>query len=278
MTATQQLGRTRRIYGWRDILGIPVAVMTMPQALDFLEQRISERRHTPVAFLNANNANIALALPEMKRALGHFLTLSDGVGVDLASRTLHGAIFPANLNGTDLVPGLLKQVKRPLRVGLLGARREVVEQALKGFSQLCPHHQFTLYADGFFKPHEEDGILSRLAADRPDVLLVAMGVPRQELWIERRITGEHCTVPMAVGALFDLLTGAVPRAPQWMLKVRIEWVYRLWREPKRLWRRYLIGNPKFMFAVVKAYLSGTSKGHGSPSEGSEMRAGSVAAE
>jgi exopolysaccharide biosynthesis WecB/TagA/CpsF family protein len=269
MTGEPVNGLTRRAYSWRDILGIPVAVMTMDEALAFLERQIGARHHTPVAFLNANNANIAADRPELKRAFGHFLTLADGVGVDLASQFLHGSMFPENLNGTDLVPGLLKAVTRPLKVGLIGARRDVAEQALVGFANLCPQHAFTLYADGFFQPEEEPAILARLAADRPDILLVAMGVPRQELWIQSRITPQHCTVPLAVGALFDLFTGAVPRAPQWMINLRIEWVYRLWREPKRLWRRYLIGNPKFAFAVAAAYLRGNSQGRGAPASASK---------
>ncbi len=269
-------GLTNRAHAWRDILGIPVAVMTLGEALALLELQLAARHHTPVAFLNANNANIANDKPELKKAFGHFLTLADGVGVDMASKVLHGSMFPENLNGTDLVPGLLRNVSRPLKVGLVGARREVAEQALKGFSSLCPQHTFTLYADGFFKPEDEPAILARLAADRPDVLLVAMGVPRQELWIQSRITPQHCTVPVAVGALFDIFTGSVPRAPDWMLKLRIEWVYRLWREPRRLWRRYLIGNPKFVLAIAKAYFSGTSNGRGAPGAAAESAAGSLA--
>jgi exopolysaccharide biosynthesis WecB/TagA/CpsF family protein len=268
-------GLTKRLHGWRDILGIPVAVMTMAEALNFLESQIAARNYTPVAFLNANNANIASDRPELKKALGHFLTLADGIGVDLASRLLHGSMFPENLNGTDLVPGLLKQVTKPLNVGLIGARREVAERALKRFSEMCPHHNFTIYADGFFKPEEEGTILSRLAAERPDVLLVAMGVPRQELWIESQITSAHCTVPMAVGALFDLITGTIPRAPRWMIRSRTEWVYRLWREPRRLWRRYLVGNPKFVLAVLGAYISGSSNGRGAQVEGSDALADGV---
>jgi exopolysaccharide biosynthesis WecB/TagA/CpsF family protein len=269
-------GLTNRAHAWRDILGIPVAVMTMSEALALLERQLAARHHTPVAFLNANNANIAMDRPELKRAFGHFLTLADGVGVDLASRLLHGAMFPENLNGTDLVPGLLKNVSRPLKVGLIGARREVAQQALEGFSSLCPQHSFTLYADGFFKPEQEPAILARLANDRPDVLLVAMGVPRQELWIQNRIAPQHCTIPIAVGALFDLFTGTVPRAPDWMLKLRIEWLYRLRREPRRLWRRYLIGNPKFVYSVAKAYLSGTSSGRGAAGAAAESINGGLA--
>jgi exopolysaccharide biosynthesis WecB/TagA/CpsF family protein len=77
-----------------------------------------------------------------------------------------------------------------------------------------------------------------------------MGVPRQELWISRHLTGASCTMPIAVGALLDFLSGSVPRAPLWMRRMRLEWVYRLWIEPGRLWRRYIVGNPLFLARVI----------------------------
>lgn len=261
MTSTQ-MSLTRALGEWRDIIGVPVAVMTMTQVLDLLEKRITESHFTPVAFLNANNSNISRAKPELSQAFDHFLTLSDGVGVDLASWLLHGAMFPDNLNGTDLVPQLFQKISRPLKVSLIGARREVADCARSAFAQMCPQHEFDVVADGYFKPQDEPAILAGLAEARPDVLLVAMGVPRQEMWIAKSINSAHCTVPIAVGALFDIFTGTIPRAPEWMLKLRIEWLYRLWKEPKRLWRRYVIGNPAFLFALLKAKAFGTSPGKG----------------
>ena len=81
-------------------------------------------------------------------------------------------------------------------------------------------------------------------------MLVAMGVPRQELWISRHLTAGHCIMPIAVGALLDFMSGSVPRAPQWVRRWRLEWVFRLVIEPSRLWRRYIIGNPVFLARVV----------------------------
>jgi exopolysaccharide biosynthesis WecB/TagA/CpsF family protein len=254
---------TRQTHAWRDILGISVAIMSMEEALALLERRLERKQFLPVAFLNANNANIAGKNPALLNAFGRFLVLADGVGVDIASLALHGAMFPANLNGTDLVPGLLRRIERPLKVALIGARRDVAECARAAFQAMCPQHSVTVIADGYFRPDDEARILSRLEAEKPDVLLVAMGVPRQELWIADKIGPEHCTAPIAVGALFDLFTGTVPRAPQWMLHLRIEWLYRLWREPRRLWRRYIIGNPVFMASIIKARLRGTSSARGS---------------
>jgi exopolysaccharide biosynthesis WecB/TagA/CpsF family protein len=253
---------TRQTHAWRDILGISVAAMSMEEALALLEQRISARQFLPLAFLNANNANIAAKNPGLAKAFGHFLVLADGVGVDIASMALHGAKFPANLNGTDLVPGLLRRFKRPLKVALIGARRDIAENARDAFQAMCPQHKVSVIADGYFRADDEAKILSRLESEKPDVLLVAMGVPRQELWIADKIRDHHCTVPIAVGALFDIFTGTVPRAPKWMLQLRIEWLYRLWREPKRLWRRYIIGNPVFIASVVKARLTGKSSAQG----------------
>ena len=261
----QKSSVTRQLHAWRDILGVPVAVMTMRQALDVLVSSIIAKRHTPVAFLNANNANLAREKPELKLAFNHFMTLPDGIGVDLASLVLHGAMFPENLNGTDLVPKLLLSLEEPVSVALIGAKPEVALMALEAFKTLCPRHAFSLIADGYFKPEDEPAILARIEAARPDILLVAMGVPRQELWIAEAITEKHCTVPIAVGALFDIFTGSVPRAPDWMLTLRVEWIYRLWREPRRLWRRYLIGNPVFLGSIIAAKLSGTSSARGSSS-------------
>lgn len=253
---------TRQSHAWRDILGISVAIMSMEEALALLESRLAARAFLPLAFLNANNANIANRDAELKRAFCKFLVLADGVGVDMASLALHGQMFPANLNGTDLVPRLLRRIKTPLKVALIGARRDVADCARDAFQAMCPQHTVTVISDGYFSAADEPGILSQLEAERPDVLLVAMGVPRQELWIAENIGAGHCTVPIAVGALFDIFTGAVPRAPRWMLALRIEWLYRLWREPKRLWRRYIIGNPVFLASVIKARLGGTSAERG----------------
>ncbi len=253
---------TRQSHAWRDILGISVAAMSMDEALALFEKRIALRQFLPLAFLNANNANIAQQNAALKEAFGKFLVVADGVGVDIASLALHGAMFPANLNGTDLVPSLLRRIKRPLKVALIGARRDIAESARDAFQNMCPQHKVSVIADGYFRSDDEALILGRLESERPDVLLVAMGVPRQELWIAQNIGPGHCTVPIAVGALFDIFTGTVPRAPDLMMALRIEWLYRLWREPKRLWRRYIIGNPVFLASVIKAKVRGTSSARG----------------
>lgn len=245
----------------RDILGTGVADLSREGALELLAGYIERRRFTRVGFLNAHNANVARTDPEFAAALEQFLILPDGIGVDIASRMLYGMFFPANLNGTDFVPALLAHIERPMTVGLIGTRRENAEKAAARLCEMAPQHRFVVVHDGFFDEDDEPAILGRMRELRPDVLLVAMGVPRQELWIVRKLGPEHCTMPFAVGALLDFLSGAVPRAPVWMRRLRIEWMFRLLLEPKRLWRRYVVGNPVFLLRVLhqKLFLGGGNR-------------------
>ncbi|WP_322417914.1 WecB/TagA/CpsF family glycosyltransferase [Mesorhizobium huakuii] len=235
----------------KTILGISVLAIRWDDAIALLARLIAERRFTKVSFLNAHNANIAYSDPVFAEALDDFLILPDGIGVDLAAQLLHGAPFPDNLNGTDFVPAFLQASTRPLTVGLLGATRVNAEAAAVKLAALAVHHNFVVIHDGYFSAAQEPEIIGRIAALRPDMLLVAMGVPRQELWIARHIDERHCTMPVAVGALLDFLSGSVPRAPLWMRRLRLEWLFRLAVEPGRLWRRYVVGNPVFLWRVVK---------------------------
>ncbi|MCF6126852.1 glycosyltransferase [Mesorhizobium sp. M7A.F.Ca.CA.001.07.2.1] len=237
------------------ILGIPVVAVRWNDAIALLNRLIAERRFTKVSFLNAHNANIAYTDPVFAGALDDFLILPDGIGIDLAARLLYGAPFPDNLNGTDFVPAFLQASTTPLTVGLLGATRVNAEAASVKLAALAVQHRFVVIHDGYFPASQEQEIVDRIAALRPDVLLVAMGVPRQELWIERHIDARHCTLPIAVGALLDFLSGAVPRAPLWMRRLRLEWLFRLAVEPSRLWRRYVVGNPLFLLRVVRQKFS-----------------------
>lgn len=243
--------------GHRDILGVEVTDLSEDAALDMIHAAIDHKTYRPIAFLNANNANIGVDDAAFRAVLSRFTVLSDGVGVDVAAKMLYGTAFRANLNGTDLVPALLRSARRPLKVGLFGARPGVAELAAGHFSTIDPRHDYRALADGYIDAAGEADLLETLTQWRPDILLVALGVPRQEKWIVERLTPDHCTIPIAVGALFDLSTGGVPRAPMWLRRLRGEWIYRLWQEPGRLWRRYIVGNPVFLVRVMRQRLTGS---------------------
>lgn len=234
----------------RNILGTRVSVLSQPDCIRILDQRLADGLFTRVGFLNAHIANVASTDPRLSQIMADFIVLADGIGVDLASRILYGARFPANLNGTDFIPAFLAAIKRPLRIGLIGASPENAAKARQAFSAAAPWHQFETVSDGFFSPANTPKVLGRLEALRPDIVLVAMGVPRQEFFIADQLSPKHCTMSFAVGALFDFMSGAVPRAPLAMRQMRLEWLFRLWLEPARLWRRYIVGNPAFIMRVL----------------------------
>ncbi len=233
-----------------NILGVQVANPDKDEAIDMLASALAERRYTKVAFLNAHSANTAAQDRTFAEVLKSFLVLPDGIGVDIAAKALCGAPFKANLNGTDFVPALLAAIETPLTVGIVGAVHENGERAAEGLSKTMPQHSFVYLNDGFLRPEEEASVISRIRDLQPDILLVAMGVPRQEKWIESNLSEIDCIMPIAVGALLDFLSGAVPRAPLFIRRLRIEWIYRLCHEPGRLWRRYVLGNPLFLARVI----------------------------
>lgn len=231
----------------RTLLGVDFHAVPTDRAIGILDAHVRHRVPIKVAFANAHTLNIATINRRYREVLGRFAVFNDGVGVDLASRLRFGERFPDNLNGTDFVPAYLERSERTLRVFLLGARPSVVGRAFEEARRRFPRHEWVGYRDGYFKFDDEAELLETLRRERIDLLLVAMGNPLQELWIDRCAAASRATVCVGVGALFDFLSGEVSRAPAWVRKVRLEWVYRLLLEPRRLWQRYLVGNAVFLW-------------------------------
>ncbi|MBI5659913.1 MAG: WecB/TagA/CpsF family glycosyltransferase [Nitrosomonadales bacterium] len=234
----------------RKVFGLDIAALTREAAVDMLERRIRERSPVRLAFVNANLANIAYENAHLHGVLRQFLLLNDGVGLDIASRILYGKPFPYNLNGTDFTPYFLDQCRTPLNVFLLGAKPAVIARVAEIFPRRWPQHNLVGYQDGFFAKPDEARVIETIRAAKPDLLLVAMGNGLQEQWIERLVP-EVALSAWGIGAWFDFLSDEVPRAPLWMRRLRIEWVFRLMLEPRRMWRRYIIGNPKFVLRVLR---------------------------
>lgn len=238
----------------KTIFGVAIADRGRDEAIRLVLDALRRHRPLKLAFCNAHTANLAWGDEAFRRALAGFTVLPDGIGVDIAARALHGAPFAANLNGTDFMPALLTAETRPLRLALYGGRPGVAERAAEALVRLAPQHRTIVSADGFGGPEAEAAFLDTLRAAPADVLLVALGNPRQELWIARNVGGDHATLAVGVGALFDFLAGDVRRAPAAVRHLRLEWAWRLAQEPRRLAGRYLAGNPLFLARVAAVKL------------------------
>jgi alpha-1,3-mannosyltransferase len=242
--------RTRRI------LDVSLPVWARATALAELDRHFERDSNTVVAFANANCLNFAQTDSRVRSALREALVLNDGIGVDIASRLLFGAQFPDNLNGTDFTPYYLQNTRHRFRLYLLGGRPGIAEKAAQRLSQACPRHSIVGCRDGYFRRAEDPHVAQAIRATRADVLLVAMGNPEQELWLRNNLAATGCRLGFAIGALFDFMAGETQRAPTWVRAARLEWVYRLAHEPRRLWRRYVLGNPLFLARVLGQWWSG----------------------
>jgi alpha-1,3-mannosyltransferase len=240
----------------RTILGVPVFVGTEAEAIDKIDTQYAARQSTIVAFANANALNAAAIDERFRGVLKRCLVMNDGIGVDTASRILFGARFPQNLNGTDFTPNYFRNTRNDYRIFFLGSSTGVAERAAGRLLATCGRHRIAGCQNGYSRAGDTAPIVARIRASQADVLLVAMGNPAQELWLAENLEATGCRLGFGVGALFDFLSGDVARAPPWVRSARLEWCYRLWLEPGRLWRRYLVGNPVFLMRVFGQWWSG----------------------
>lgn len=234
----------------RTVFSVAIEVFRCAEAIEFLSGRLASRRPTRLAFANANLLNMAYGDAELSRLLKDFVVLNDGAGVNLASRVLYGSPFPENLNGTDFCPAFLEACPEALRIYLLGGSPAIISRAADVVARRWPRHTIVGAHHGYFSPAEFDSIKQSIADACPDMVLVAMGNGLQEKIVEELVPS---CAPCAcgVGAWFDFIAGKVSRAPRLLRVGRMEWIYRLFLEPRRLWRRYLVGNPVFMWRVIR---------------------------
>jgi alpha-1,3-mannosyltransferase len=250
----------------RTILGVPIFVGAAAQAVELLDARFEREDSTVVAFANAHALNVASRNRELRAVLRKSIVLNDGIGVDIASLILFGLAFPQNLNGTDFIPHYLQNTRHRYRIFLLGSRPGIAERAGRYFSRRFPQHDIVGCYPGFFAENETAKINEAIKAATPDIVLVGMGNPLQELWLAQNLEATGSRLGFAVGALFDFIAGDARRAPIWVQSLRVEWLYRLVHEPTRLARRYIVGNPLFLMRVLgqrfsaRANLTGAQRG------------------
>jgi N-acetylglucosaminyldiphosphoundecaprenol N-acetyl-beta-D-mannosaminyltransferase len=234
------------------LLGLELDNLTNQQALDALSAMWADRHSHQVNFVNAHCANVAQEDPDYLRILrSGSLCLADGSGVRLGARLL-GQNVVENVNGTDLFPGLCQRLSESGgSLGLLGAKPGIAGKVADWVRERHPGVRVVFVCDGYFQAMDEPSALRAIATSDCDVLLVAMGVPAQEKWLDRHRQNLNVGAGIAVGGLFDFYSGSIPRAPLWLRRLGMEWTYRLYQEPRRLWRRYVLGNFVFIAHVLR---------------------------
>jgi N-acetylglucosaminyldiphosphoundecaprenol N-acetyl-beta-D-mannosaminyltransferase len=233
--------------------GIPFAPFTFQETLEHVEELI--RRGEPSYFVTANLHTAMLVQQDegMREAIrGAAFTVVDGMSLVWASRLQH-ARLPERVAGSDLLPALCEMAARKAyRVFLLGAAPGVAEQAAENLCRRCPGLQIVgVEAPSLRDLSEADeaALVGRIRAARPHLLFVAFGSPKGEIWLKEHCQALGVPVCVQIGATLDFVAGRVRRAPRWLQRVGLEWAYRLYKEPSRLFLRY-VQNGAFLLRLL----------------------------
>lgn len=230
------------------VFGIPVDRLTIDELLlrvDHLGQRAGSHL---ICYVNTDCLNRAVRDHRYRAILQEAdRVYADGMGVVWASR-LTPQRLDERITLGDAMPALCRMAaERGLRLFFVGGRPGVAEQAAARLRERIPGLQIVGTQHGYFPPEEDAAIIARINEAAPHILLVGMGVPKQEKWLWRYRHHLHVPVLWGVGATFEYYARVTPRAPVWMRQCGLEWCFRLFLEPRRLWHRYLIGNTVFFF-------------------------------
>ncbi|GCE14279.1 WecB/TagA/CpsF family glycosyltransferase [Tengunoibacter tsumagoiensis] len=236
------------------VLGVRVDRITQQQVLDYIIERIVTQQQSTLLCQQIITVNPEFVMAAQRNS--DFLTcinqaalvVPDGIGIVWAARYL-GRPTPERVTGVDTVVALARRcAEAGYRLYLLGAAPGVAEIAASRLQELAPGLQIAGTYAGSPAASEEETILERISNARADILLVAYGAPAQDLWIKRNLSRLPVAIAIGVGGTFDFLAGRQQRAPHWMQRAGLEWLYRLYREPWR-WRR-MLSLPLFVIQVV----------------------------
>jgi len=237
------------------ILGFPVDNLTMDETVSLILDSIEKRVHLHHVVVNVAK----LVFMKKNKSLRDAVTNSDiinvdGQGVAWGLKFLRKPILE-KVSGIDLMEKLVDEAHtKGLKIYFLGAKEEVIQKVISKYTSKYSNDIIAGYRNGYFTEDEEDGIATEIANSKADILFVAITSPKKEIFLD---TFKHIIdTPfiMGVGGSFDVVSGMVKRAPVWMQKFGLEWLYRVIQEPKRMWKRYLYTNSLFFIYILREKL------------------------
>lgn len=233
-----------------NMLDVNIDNISIQEALNRIHSSPQSQVPKLFAFVNPDCLNISFKNSAYKDVLAKSNTVfADGIGIRIGCRLL-GIELRDNVNGTDLFPKICKRAtEEGQSIYLLGGQEGVADLVATNMCNRYPKLKIAGTQHGYFDETEEPSIISKIRESGADILLVAFGAPKQELWIHSHSKELGIPVQIGVGGLFDFYSDRISRAPRWLRDIGLEWVWRLIQEPARMWRRYIIGNPLFLFRV-----------------------------
>jgi len=240
---------------WAHVLGCPISKLTLDQVVSELEAYIQAKDPRYISVVNVAKIVKMRSDRELSASVrSASLIGADGVPLVWASKLL-GDPLPGRVNGTDLMYRLLEKAnERAYRVFFFGASEKVLEDVIRRVRRDYPGVVIAGAQNGYFKPEEEWNVANKIRESRADIIFIAFGTPKKEIWVRRYLDVMGVPVVHGVGGSFDVFAGLIPRAPVWMQKWGLEWFYRLLQEPGRMWSRYLVTNSVFIFLLFREFI------------------------
>jgi N-acetylglucosaminyldiphosphoundecaprenol N-acetyl-beta-D-mannosaminyltransferase len=233
-----------------EIMGAPIDPYTMEQTVSKTKDFVESGVFAHLAGVNADKLLQMRSDPMMDRTIRRCeIVNADGASMVAAGRKL-GVDVPERVTGIDLMHELCRlSQSEGYRVFLLGATRDTVRVARRKLEESYPGLDICGIMDGYFDDEDFSAVGEEVASSRPDIVFVGITSPKKEHVIEHfRLMGLK-GVYVGVGGSFDVISGSIPRAPLWMQRVGLEWLFRMMKEPRRLMRRYVVGNVRFIRLV-----------------------------
>lgn len=237
------------------ILDISVHAMPEEALIEYMIQACQDGQKKIVAYVNVYAVNLAYDMKWFKDFLNQCdLVFCDGFGVKWAAKFLYGIVLYRHTPPDWIRDLAVACVQNNLTMYFLGANQGVAEKAALVLTNQVPGVRILGTHHGYFNKSkassENQAVLEEINVLHPNILVVGFGMPTQEKWIMENWSDLNVNVAFPVGALFDYVSGSVYRVPRWMTDHGLEWLGRLIIEPHRLWRRYIIGNPVFLWRVL----------------------------
>jgi len=245
-----------KIYKSVNILGSNIHKLTVQDAVAEIEAALNSQTTLTITALNPDKISQAFRQPFLRAVYGQFdIVTPDSIGVLLAARILHKPLVGERIGGDILAPYIYEMAKhRTIKFYFLGGKEGVAEQAANKITQAYPWLDIVGIHNGYFDQNENTHIIRRINQLCPNIVFVGLGAPLENIWIANSAPHIRPCVLITMGGYFDHVLRRIDCYPKWVTILKINWLYRLCTEPKRLWRRYLVGNPLFLLRVIKYHL------------------------
>jgi len=235
------------------LVGVRINHIPLSRLLDVFVGSVERDNKIIISYVNIHALNIAYDTPWFRMFLNQsYLTFCDGIGIKLAAR-LTGQQLSFRFTPPDFMHHICEIAARSgWRIFFLGAKPGVAQRAADRLMDRFPGLQIKTHHGYFDKipdGQENRMVVEQINQFHPHILVLGFGMPLQEKWILENLPSLKVNIAFPAGALFDYLSGELPRAPRWMTDNGLEWLGRLLIEPRRLWKRYILGNPLFFFRL-----------------------------